>query len=428
MSFDNFSFGLIEAAGTHIFNMKAIVIVLFFIFAIIVVGYLIGRISIKGVSLGTAAIFLVALVAGHFKGVAFGENGHTGISSWVDSLSSVDTYFSMLQNIGLILFVTSVGLIAGPSFFKNLKKNAKSYVLLGAIIIASGALVCALVTLFVPNMTSAMSVGLLSGALTSTPAFAAAQGALDGTEFFSEIAVGHAVAYPFGVIGIVLFVQIVPKVMHADMDKERALLVSVDTGEAQKKGKVKKLFSLEKFGLGAFALAVICGLILGSINIPLGNGTSFNLGTTGGPLIMGLIFGHFGHIGKLSLKVDEYLLSIFQELGLVFFLIGAGVDGGTDFVSTLKDYGGWVFLWGALMTSIPLFIGFFIAKKCLKLSLFNNLGSLTGGMTSTPALGALINSTGTSNVASAYAATYPIALILVVLASQFLTYLPNLTA
>jgi len=428
MSFDNFSFGLIEAAGTHIFNMKAIVIVLFFIFAIIVVGYLIGRISIKGVSLGTAAIFLVALVAGHFKGVAFGENGHTGISSWVDSLSSVDTYFSMLQNIGLILFVTSVGLIAGPSFFKNLKKNAKSYVLLGAIIIASGALVCALVTLFVPNMTSAMSVGLLSGALTSTPAFAAAQGALDGTEFFSEIAVGHAVAYPFGVIGVVLFVQIVPKVMHADMDKERALLVSVDTGEAQKKGKVKKLFSLEKFGLGAFALAVICGLILGSINIPLGNGTSFNLGTTGGPLIMGLIFGHFGHIGKLSLKVDEHLLSIFQELGLVFFLIGAGVDGGTDFVSTLKDYGGWVFLWGALMTSIPLFIGFFIAKKCLKLSLFNNLGSLTGGMTSTPALGALINSTGTSNVASAYAATYPIALILVVLASQFLTYLPNLTA
>lgn len=403
-------------------------IVLFFIFAIIVVGYLIGRISIKGVSLGTAAIFLVALVAGHFKGVAFGENGHTGISSWVDSLSSVDTYFSMLQNIGLILFVTSVGLIAGPSFFKNLKKNAKSYVLLGAIIIASGALVCALVTLFVPNMTSAMSVGLLSGALTSTPAFAAAQGALDGTEFFSEIAVGHAVAYPFGVIGVVLFVQIVPKVMHADMDKERALLVSVDTGEAQKKGKVKKLFSLEKFGLGAFALAVICGLILGSINIPLGNGTSFNLGTTGGPLIMGLIFGHFGHIGKLSLKVDEHLLSIFQELGLVFFLIGAGVDGGTDFVSTLKDYGGWVFLWGALMTSIPLFIGFFIAKKCLKLSLFNNLGSLTGGMTSTPALGALINSTGTSNVASAYAATYPIALILVVLASQFLTYLPNLTA
>ena len=88
-----------------------------------------------------------------------------------------------------------------------------------------------------------------------------------------------------------------------------------------------------------------------------------------------------------------------------------------------EKYGPLLFLWGALMTIVPLFIGFFLAKKVLKLSLFNNLGSITGGMTSTPALGALINTSGTPNVASAYAATYPIALVLVVLASQFLTYL-----
>ena len=58
-------FELLEVAGTHIFSMKAMTLVLFFIFAIIVVGYLVGKISIKGVSLGSAAIFLVALVAGH---------------------------------------------------------------------------------------------------------------------------------------------------------------------------------------------------------------------------------------------------------------------------------------------------------------------------------------------------------------------------
>ena len=54
-------FELLEVAGTHIFSMKAMTLVLFFIFAIIVVGYLVGKISIKGVSLGSAAIFLVAL-------------------------------------------------------------------------------------------------------------------------------------------------------------------------------------------------------------------------------------------------------------------------------------------------------------------------------------------------------------------------------
>lgn len=138
---------------------------------------------------------------------------------------------------------------------------------------------------------------------------------------------------------------------------------------------------------------------------------------------MGLIFGHFGKIGKLSMKVKKEILSIFQELGLILFLIGAGVDGGREFVSTLSEFGPLLFLWGALMTIVPLLLGFVVAKYMLKMSLFNNLGSLTGGMTSTPALGALINVTGTSNVASAYAATYPIALIAVVLASQFLTYL-----
>ncbi|MDO4944488.1 MAG: permease [Ruminococcus sp.] len=414
------AFQFIEAAGTYIFNMKAMAIVLFFVFAIIAVGYLLGRISVKGVSLGTAAIFIVALFAGHFNGILTGEGG-----AWEAEAGQVAHYFSLIQNLGLVLFVTSVGLIAGPSFFKNLKKNAKSYVLLGAIIIAAGAGTCALITLFAPKMNSAMSTGLLSGSLTSTPAFAAAQGALEGKvsdEVFKQISVGHAVAYPFGVIGVVLFVQIIPKLLKANMDEERQKLVVVDSGK-EVKGEEKKLFTMDKFGLGSFALAVMVGLILGCINIPLGGGSSFNLGTTGGPLIVGLLFGHFGRIGKLSLKVDDKMLSIFQELGLVLFLIGAGVDGGAGFVSTLSEYGAILFLWGVLMTLVPMIIGFLFAKYVLKLSLFNNLGSLTGGMTSTPALGALINMTGTPNVASAYAATYPIALILVVLASQFLTYL-----
>ncbi len=413
-------FQLLEAAGTYIFNMKAMAIVLFFIFAIIVIGYLIGKISVKGVSLGTAAIFLVALFAGHFNGIMTGEGG-----AWADSAGTIAHYMSLVQNLGLVLFVTSVGLIAGPSFFKNLKKNAKSYVLLGAIIILSGAACCALITILVPGMNSAMATGLMSGSLTSTPAFAAAQGALEGIisdEQFKEISVGHAVAYPFGVIGVVLFVQIIPKVLKANMDEERAKLVIVDSGKEETK-KSMKLFEMDKFGLGSFALVIMAGLLLGAVNIPLGGGNSFNLGTTGGPLIMGLLFGHFGRIGKLSLKVNEHMLSIFQELGLVLFLIGAGIDGGAGFVATLSEYGPLLFVWGAIMTIVPMFIGFFVAKYVLKLSLFNNLGSITGGMTSTPALGSLINMTGTPNVASAYAATYPIALILVVLCTQFLTYL-----
>ena len=101
----------------------------------------------------------------------------------------------------------------------------------------------------------------------------------------------------------------------------------------------------------------------------------------------------------------------------MLFLIGAGVAGGASFVKYFKAV---YFLYGVIMTIVPMIIGFIFAKYVLKLSLLNNLGSITGGMTSTPALGTLISTAGTEDVASAYAATYPVALIAVVIVSQVL--------
>lgn len=72
------------------------------------------------------------------------------------------------------------------------------------------------------------------------------------------------------------------------------------------------------------------------------------------------------------------------------------------------------------MTLIPMIIGYLFAKYVLKLPLLNNLGSITGGMTSTPALGTLIQVSGTEDIATAYAATYPIALISVVIAAKLI--------
>lgn len=93
------------------------------------------------------------------------------------------------------------------------------------------------------------------------------------------------------------------------------------------------------------------------------------------------------------------------------------MSGGAKFVEYFEPV---YFLYGAIITILPMLIGFVVAKNVLKLPLLNNLGSITGGMTSTPALGTLINMAGTEDIASAYAATYPIALIAVVLASQLI--------
>ena len=75
------------------------------------------------------------------------------------------------------------------------------------------------------------------------------------------------------------------------------------------------------------------------------------------------------------------------------------------------------------MTVAPMVVGYVVATKLLRMSLLNSLGAITGGMTSTPALGALIDVAGTDDVASAYAATYPIALACVVLSAQFIVML-----
>lgn len=390
---------------------------LFLIFCITLLGYAIGKIEIRGVSLGAAGVFLAALIFGHF---GYADTSLLHRIGFITTENSVlKDNMNLLQNLGLLCFVTSVGFIAGPNFFHNLKKNAKSYVLLAFMIIGSGSLTC-IVLILLTRIDASMAVGLLSGALTTTPGFAAAQDVVRTDEFLlNEVTVGHAIGYPFGVIGVVLFVQLIPKLLKADIYEERKKIQSVSIEKSEKNSQ-KILIELDPIGLGAFALAVIFGIFLGKISLPLPGGAAFSLGNTGGALIVGLLLGHFGRIGRISMKVSSGFLKSFREFGLIIFLIGAGVPGGSGFVEVIRQYGLILFLYGALMTLVPLIIGYLFAKNVVKLCLFNNLGSITGGMTSTPALGALINTAQTDDVASSYAATYPAALVLIVLASQFI--------
>ena len=393
-----------------ILAVKAVVFLTFSIFMIAAVGYSIGRIEIKGIDLGTAGVFIVALVYGCLLYGKLSDNLMAGdVSFATDALKIV-------ENMGLVFFVTSVGFIAGPNFFGNLKRNFKSYVLLGAMIILAAAATCVLCIFIGGNFTNldhdqfkAILVGILSGALTSTPAFSASKAAV-GADLEALVSVGYGIAYLFGVIGVVLFVQIVPKVMKADMNEEVAKIATKEGGSAKRKNLI--LTEVDEFGFMAFSLAAVVGILVGSISY-----RNFSLTTTGGCLLTALVFGHYGHIGKISIVPKSSTLKMLRELGLMLFLIGAGVSGGAKFVQYFEPI---YFLYGAIMTILPMIIGFVIAKNILKLPLLNNLGSLTGGMTSTPALGTLINMAGTEDIAAAYAATYPIALIAVVLASQLI--------
>ena len=165
----------------------------FVLFLIIVIGFIIGRIKIKGISLDVSAVIFVALVFGHF-GLVVPKD---------------------FQNLGLVLFIFTIGIQAGPSFFESFKKNGRELAILATILIVSSGIITFCIFYFF-GLDKNLVIGLLNGALTSTPGLAAA---IDSTG--SPLAsIGYGIGYPFGVIGVILFVSFLPKILRLNIKEE----------------------------------------------------------------------------------------------------------------------------------------------------------------------------------------------------------------
>ncbi len=185
---------------TDLFTKQSFIQAIIAISLICAVGLACSRFRFKGVSLGVTFVFFAGIVAGHF------------------GLGIDPQMLALAQNFGLILFVYALGLQVGPSFFPSLKKGGLKLNLLsfGVLVTGSALAVCAHLASFVPFPTS---MGLLSGAVTNTPMLGAAQQALldtdpSASETSNRMAMACAVAYPFGVIGVILCVIILKAMFH----------------------------------------------------------------------------------------------------------------------------------------------------------------------------------------------------------------------
>ena len=154
---------------------------------VITLGLSLGKIRIKGVSLGLAWILFIGLVFGHF------------------SLSLDQHLLHFLKEFGLILFVYSIGLEVGPSFFSSFKNGGKSLNLLSITVIAI-SIVVTLGIYYVSGTSITSMAGIMSGAVTNTPGLGAAQQAFSDLRHIDapSIAAGYAIAYPMGVLGVIL--------------------------------------------------------------------------------------------------------------------------------------------------------------------------------------------------------------------------------
>ena len=509
------------------------------LFVVIGLGLTIGKISFRGISLGASGVIFVALAAGHF-------------GFQVPRIAGA---------MGMVLFVYCLGIGAGPGFLRVFLQQGKALAIVGVAMNASATVVAWAIAKSMawgPDLVS----GLLAGALTSTPALAAASERLPGD---SEVAVGFGVAYPFGVLGVIFFVQIVlrifgesladaerddsnssnndpivrvlvevlnPSVVGKELSdvavishfncqisrlvvggklepipaefalalQQRVLIVGRrsrisdaadvlgkqcdDSGytldlERQRRRIVvtsKELVghsltqlrfrtrfgatitrisrhdiefvpqseeklqfgdaltavgegpalerlanfaghreqSLDETNLISLTTGLVFGVLVGSVEFSYGGG-SISLGLAGGPLLVGLILGHFGRIGPVVGYMPKAARWLCAEIGLAMFLAHAGSQAGTEFVSVVTEHG--LLLCGSAVAilAIPLAVGFFLARYVLRIGILETLGGICGAMTSTPGLGVVTSQVASSLPATSYAAVYPVALIIITL-------------
>lgn len=166
------------------------------------VGLALGKISIWGVSLGVTFVFFVGIMAGHF------------------GLTIDPQMLNYAESFGLIIFVYALGLQVGPGFFSSLGKGGLKLNILAMVVVALGVMLT-LGFHWTTGVSLPDMVGILSGAVTNTPALGAAQQTLkqmgDPTMTPSDIALGCAVAYPLGVVGVILAVIFVRKLFASNI-------------------------------------------------------------------------------------------------------------------------------------------------------------------------------------------------------------------
>ncbi|SHH39054.1 aspartate-alanine antiporter-like transporter [Thermosipho atlanticus] len=372
---------------------------IFLIFLSIFLGLTIGKIKIFKFKLGVSGTLFTGLIL-----------------SWLSSrhLTSVPT--SLINGLNsyfkfsLILFVSSIGLIAGKDIKKTFKIYGLKFILLGFIITSTGFLLIFL-TSFITNFDNFHLLGLFSGALTSSPGLATA---LENFPNNSKIIFGYSIGYVPGVLAVIFSTYIIPVIFKNNSKKEFENFSRKDFKISEQNPYY--------FDFLGYSLIVILGLIIGNIKINV-KIFDFSLGITGGILISSLFFGSIEKIWIFNFKFNKQILKIIQNFGLLLFLSTVGLKSGYYVINALSFDAFLLMILSFVIAMISITVGLLFGKFIFKINTLILTGSITGGMTSTPGLAAAIDSTNSEEVILGYGATYPFALIGMVIFNKILSYL-----
>ena len=353
----------------------------------IVAGHALGTLKFRNLSLGSSGIL--------FVGMALGSCGAELPEA--------------IQWLGLMLFIYSVGTEAGPGFFAALRGSGIRLAVIGFCTVASGFIATVACGLWFGLEPSSIA-GIFGGALTSTPALATA---LDGLlpEQAMLVTTAYGLAYPVGVVSVVLFIQSIGRIGHVDVRREEVLdeagRDTVDTLPCTAVSPVP------------IVLVIGCGYLAGDIPLPLSEPPT-SLGTAGGVLCCALFAAHMKKIGKITFSIPHAALVFLRELGLMGFLAGVGVRTGGSLDTEALVHGVPVLLSASVAVTVAMSACWLLARNGFGMPFLFTLGAVAGGMTSTPGLAAASSLSARPCVSLSYATVYPVALISMILMIKLL--------
>ncbi|MBP3764077.1 MAG: hypothetical protein J6I49_09430 [Bacteroidales bacterium] len=368
-------------------------------------GLLLGKLKVKGISLGITWVLFVGILISAL-----------GVACNHDMLHIV-------KELGLILFVTAVGLQVGPGFFRTFKTGGLPMNLMAVVNVALGVGLTVLIAKLAGEELTDMA-GVYTGAITNTPGLSAAQQAVGdlGIEGASgRLAAGYAVAYPLAVVGMIMCCILLRPLCRIDMAKEPTTVEVQDNAGNQNVPESPK--NRKPVLLIPVFVVIALGILLGSIPVPVGMKAPVKLGLAGGPLVVSLVAGWLGvKKGWFSTDFTEgHGIHMLREVGIALFLAGVGLSAGADFATTVTDHYMWV-VYGVVITMVPPLLVALFGRLVLKQNYYTLMGFIGGSHTDPPTLAFANNVApeGCKLPNMGYATVYPLTMFLRIFTAQLL--------
>lgn len=374
------------------------------LFLTIGLGFLLAKVKIGSFSLGNVtSVLLVAVAVGQLK---------------IPMSGPIKMFFFMM-------FLFSVGYSVGPDFFKSLRgqgaRQALFAVIMSVMCFASVFLMAKLM-----GYTKGEAVGMFAGSETCSSVIGVGSEALarittDAAELKKQtdiIPVCYAVTYIFGTLGTVIILGTLGPKLLGGLDKVKAAtselekqLASGDTDSDN--DKCARIDAGEASDLMFVGLTVFVGALFGALSVWVGS-IPLSLGTSGGALVGGIVFGWWRSKKKRFGYIPKSALWVMNNLGLNVFIAVIGIEAAPEFVSGIREIGPMLFVAGAVCTTLPLLGGLWMGHKIFKFNPAITLGCCAGTRTCTASLGAVQDAIDSTLPAMAYSVTYAVANILLV--------------